>query len=473
MPQPHALIVDDSKTAQMRLRKMLERYQLEIDTASSAEEALSYLSYQSPAVVFMDHHMEGMDGLEALRIMKSNPATAMIPVIMYTSEKGDVYVGQARAMGALDIISKEVIKPSSLAKVLSSLNIESRSEGAKDRRVRRDRRAPVDAATRPAQAETLASGSSAGNAELYAVRNQVARLFEIHIADVRQQVADSTKFIVRRLSGDIEDRLAAAKTSPEADDIAPVPETREGSGASLFFSTLILLGLLLVAYQVVSAGKIQRELARNLDRLAAMTEEHGNLLQELDDPRASMSAAAAIPATTPAGASSATTNDTLLLEAVSWAMSLDPAFEFGRPALADERTGEFAQLLNLLAAAQYRGTLFVDLHFGNFCVVRAENGELALPDASASMADCTLLSDLDIDFPVEDHLSLGFVSFMQTQPALAQNKLDMQLHSRGLSDPLYFYPTPMPNLKAAHWNSFAQRNNRIALSFSPPTANSM
>ena len=117
------LIVDDSKTAQFRLKKMLARFDLDVDTALSAEEALGYLSYQMPSVIFMDHHMEGMDGLEALKIIKANPSTAMIPVIMYTAEQGDVYTGQARALGALDILSKEVIKPSNLERVLSSLGI--------------------------------------------------------------------------------------------------------------------------------------------------------------------------------------------------------------------------------------------------------------------------------------------------------------------------------------------------------------
>ncbi|HEY7772170.1 MAG TPA: response regulator, partial [Marinagarivorans sp.] len=66
-----ALIVDDSKTAQVRLQKMLERFDIDIDTSSSAEEALGYLSYRQPSVIFLDHHMEGMSGLSALKIIKS------------------------------------------------------------------------------------------------------------------------------------------------------------------------------------------------------------------------------------------------------------------------------------------------------------------------------------------------------------------------------------------------------------------
>ena len=128
MANHRALIVDDSKTAQHRLKRMLKKYDLEIDLVTSAEEALGYLTHTMPSVIFMDHHMQGMDGLEALKIIKANPSTAVIPVIMYTSQSGDVYVGRAHALGALDILSKEVIKAANIDAVLAKLKIQI-SEG--------------------------------------------------------------------------------------------------------------------------------------------------------------------------------------------------------------------------------------------------------------------------------------------------------------------------------------------------------
>ena len=123
MSSAQALIVDDSRTAQYQLKKMLEKYDLSIDTALSAEEALERLQHKQPSVIFLDHHMKGMDGFSALKIIKDNPDTALIPVIMYTSEKGSVYVGQARALGAQDILTKGAIQPASLERVLHNLNL--------------------------------------------------------------------------------------------------------------------------------------------------------------------------------------------------------------------------------------------------------------------------------------------------------------------------------------------------------------
>src|SRR5690349_9625179 len=120
-----ALIVDDSKTAQYLLKRMLQKYELMIDVVGSAEEALSYLSYNHPAVIFLDQQMTGMTGMEALKTIKANPHTALIPVIMYTSQNDDLFVSQAIALGAQGILSKNSMQAASLQQVLERLNVRS------------------------------------------------------------------------------------------------------------------------------------------------------------------------------------------------------------------------------------------------------------------------------------------------------------------------------------------------------------
>ena len=117
-----ALIVDDSKSACVVLKRVLETHNLDVDTAESAEDALDYLVEHRPNVIFMDHLMPGMDGFEAVSTIKRNPKTATIPIMMYTSKKGEVYVGQARALGAVGVLPKEVA-PVQVSKVLKSLHI--------------------------------------------------------------------------------------------------------------------------------------------------------------------------------------------------------------------------------------------------------------------------------------------------------------------------------------------------------------
>jgi len=102
----HALIVDDSKSARFFLKNLLRTLGLQVDLAESAEEALEYLRKNQPDVVFMDHLMPGMDGFAATQVIKNNPSTARIPVVMCTSNEGEEYKREARGIGASDILSK-------------------------------------------------------------------------------------------------------------------------------------------------------------------------------------------------------------------------------------------------------------------------------------------------------------------------------------------------------------------------------
>ncbi|HAS51707.1 MAG TPA: hypothetical protein DCS21_08165 [Gammaproteobacteria bacterium] len=109
MPVRNVLVVDDSKSARLMLRKMLLGFGLTVDTAESAEEALSHLHDQQPDAIFMDHTMPGMDGIAALRQIKKDPATAAIPVAMYTSRDELAYREEARQAGAIDVLIKPAV----------------------------------------------------------------------------------------------------------------------------------------------------------------------------------------------------------------------------------------------------------------------------------------------------------------------------------------------------------------------------
>ena len=103
-----ALIVDDSRSARVILSRMLEQHGMTVDTAESAEQALEYLQRSRPDVIFMDHLMPGMDGFQAVQTIKADPLTATIPLMMYTSQEGELYVSQARALGAVGVLPKTV-----------------------------------------------------------------------------------------------------------------------------------------------------------------------------------------------------------------------------------------------------------------------------------------------------------------------------------------------------------------------------
>ena len=61
--------------------------------------------------------MPGMDGFQAVQSIKNNPRTSAIPILMYTSQEGDLYLGQARALGAEGVLPKQ-IKQADVTKML-------------------------------------------------------------------------------------------------------------------------------------------------------------------------------------------------------------------------------------------------------------------------------------------------------------------------------------------------------------------
>jgi len=102
----HALVVDDSRSARHMLRTMLEKNDLSVDQCESGQEAIEYLTSKRPDIIFMDHMMPGMDGLQATKIITANPETNSIPIVMYTSKDDPEYADEAKAHGAVGILPK-------------------------------------------------------------------------------------------------------------------------------------------------------------------------------------------------------------------------------------------------------------------------------------------------------------------------------------------------------------------------------
>src|SRR5208337_1998060 len=180
MARKRALIVDDSKSARVILSRMLEKYDIEVDLAESAEQSIEYLKGNRPDAIFMDHLMPGMDGLQAVQAIKSNPQTAMIPIMMYTSQEGELYVGQARALGAMGVLPKQV-RPVDVSKVLYELHLLP------------DRRDLAEPALAPVELEAGAPVARAAASSPPAPAGDWGRRVE---AAVKQQSVDLRRFVV-------------------------------------------------------------------------------------------------------------------------------------------------------------------------------------------------------------------------------------------------------------------------------------
>ena len=460
MSQRRVLIVDDSRTAQVRLRKMLEQFDLQVDTVLSAEEAFGYLSYRQPSVIFLDHHMEGMDGLDALKIIKSNPDTALIPVIMYTSEQGDVYVGQARALGAIDIIGKEVIKQESLEKVMASLGIKSKAAAKSQTTQAAD--ATATAAQKPPLAAATNKPGAANSSEpsaLDQVQRQVSRLFELHITKVRQEIEDSSKFVLRRLTKELQEKNKS-KAVPAA-DVPPVveePIEPERRSPLTLIMGLILLVVAFAGYHLYINNKHQDLSRSQLTELTDRVREQEALITRLFDKIGNDNEQRQ--------SAQVYADKQVLLDALGWAVNVNNQIAFGETPLNTSRVHILGELVALLEAANYTGTIYMDTHLGNYCVIEDPSGNYLLPEPDSNLSDCVFMADKVQEVPISEQVSISFLNYLNTAPALTNGSIEVELSTHGYASPAKSYPSATSATSAGQWNKVAEANSRVTVLFS-------
>ncbi len=100
------LVVDDSPTIVLMLRRMLAQNGYEVSEASDAETGLEIARNTLPHLVFLDIVLPGMNGFEALRRLRRDPVTRGIPVIMISGNELATEQFYAQRIGADDFMKK-------------------------------------------------------------------------------------------------------------------------------------------------------------------------------------------------------------------------------------------------------------------------------------------------------------------------------------------------------------------------------
>lgn len=101
-----ALIIDDSPTVVAALRKVLRSAGYNTSEALSAEQGLALIEQDPPDLVFLDIILPGMNGFNALRLIRKNPASQHIPVIMISGNEHATEQFYANRIGADDFMKK-------------------------------------------------------------------------------------------------------------------------------------------------------------------------------------------------------------------------------------------------------------------------------------------------------------------------------------------------------------------------------
>ncbi|HEY0010042.1 MAG TPA: response regulator transcription factor [Tepidisphaeraceae bacterium] len=117
----HILVVDDDQTVRELVSDVLTRSNFGVITAGTADEGLEIVALHQPDLMILDIRMPGLDGLEALRRVRSDKRTATLPVILLTAESAEADRVVGLELGADDYVSKPFSPRELVARVKSVL----------------------------------------------------------------------------------------------------------------------------------------------------------------------------------------------------------------------------------------------------------------------------------------------------------------------------------------------------------------
>jgi len=443
MTAKRALVVDDSKSARSFLSGLLEEHSLEVDSAETAEQAIDYLTRHRPDVIFMDHLMPGMDGFQAVQAIKSNPRTATIPILMYTSQEGELYLGQARALGAMGVLPKQVA-PADVSKVLQQLHLTDdqsieeeeipAAAGLATTSIAEVAYLPT-ASTVPVS--TTGTVATAPVAELL-VRDQIAELRRFMVTSLDQQ----SERILEDVRALLRDALPKPEPiPPQVEAVAPRPSGVLpwiiATAASL---TAVVLAVLWLAS--VQPGEVQGQFAQ----AGATSISASAVLQ----PTTGVVTAGAIPAVS-------------VLQV-----------PYGETPLGGVRVAGLQDFVQSIAGQGLKGTVEVRRHAGRYCLTGSGPDGYSLADAAVPYLQCDLVADAND--PVLGTAAPETVEFATVLAQLRRqhgNAIRIDVTTGVESELQRAYPDiggdPPRVPTAGEWNAAAEANNRVELRWHPST----
>jgi CheY-like chemotaxis protein len=484
-----ALIVDDSRSARVILSRMLEQHGLTVDTAESAEQALDYLQRNRPDVIFMDHLMPGMDGFQAVQTIKADPLTATIPLMMYTSQEGELYVSQARALGAVGVLPKTV-RPVDVSRILYQLHL------LPDRRTQRQALFP-----RPAAAAALAAQSSPEEAAMAAalaaasagdtqtvdaltatgsrpalsaaplapspasmaftpalaselqagLRNSVQHMVKEQLSEQRRFLLATFEAFARRLTSEMKETIGKIPPPPSLESLTPQPPPRQWWPVALtaLFAAVPAAVLGYVAWQAnLSNASLTRELA---DSRAAVERAKAAAMIAAASASATVASNAPLQAASAGGGIGGPISGPIATEYVP----------YGEAPLSGSRLERLRALTAMLETQQFKGRIRIVSYVGDFCLSGGAGDGFAPADVNVPATKCDLVGNpFDDSLSVAQRQSVDFANYVATLRRRTGGDIEIEVVNGGRSQPVA-YPEQDEKTTAGSWNTVAAQNNRV------------
>ncbi len=118
--KPIILLVDDDRADQQIIKRIVDQGGLSatLRVVSSGKEALDYLGRNgaytppadapTPSLILLDLNMPGMSGLDLLSVIRNNPQTKLLPIVILTTSDQESDIVQSYERGANSYLTKPI-----------------------------------------------------------------------------------------------------------------------------------------------------------------------------------------------------------------------------------------------------------------------------------------------------------------------------------------------------------------------------
>lgn len=432
-----ALVVDDSKLARYVLKEMLLDLGMKVETADSGEEALGYLAAHQPDLIFMDHIMPGMDGLQALKAIKEETKTHAIPVLMYTSKRDESYREEAKKLGAVGVLPKK-LKPSQLERILTQLNmiVERPKEEAT---INLKSQAAITAASQKKVSNALETLASNASEELE--KDTMRALFAQLLNEQRDAIQQDQEKLIKSMKG--------KKAANNASFLA-----WPGILAPITVLALVILAIIPwfmsfsgqsdnsvnLKSQVIEQQKQMQDLKQSVEELKKLTLQKKRLQH----------------------------NERYT--AIQWALNRDTQIAYSEGLYGEKSLLLASELIEHLNAMQFKGNVRMRFHSGLFCEQTLNDDRKIMAPANTPFSECSIATEEEFKERIEP--SIGFINFLSEAKTQFPD-IHIMIEEMGSQQPSFPYPEMSEVQFAGEWNRIAMKNHRLEIALEARTTDGM
>jgi DNA-binding response OmpR family regulator len=108
------LLVEDDPRVRQLYELVLTMEEYDVVCAVNGEEGLQKAEEESPDLIFLDLRIPKISGLDLLQMLRNNPKTSDIPVVILSNYDDEATISKGLELGAREYIIKSRITPKDL-----------------------------------------------------------------------------------------------------------------------------------------------------------------------------------------------------------------------------------------------------------------------------------------------------------------------------------------------------------------------